>query len=207
MVSKKGSRSLVSKTSAAAAPAASATALSANKSSIIRSSFSPSECQLALFASVIQGLDAQHLRIHDVNSGRLRCEHTVNPREAITSLDWGYYGNLHSHRDHHLKKKRKRNSGANGATEEVQDGSVVVAFGTSSSDIRMYSPLEDDILGTLSGGHERGIRDFKFTINKPAAEGWSIGGDGKLVQWDLRTRRSIRYETLEAQRIRPFSSI
>src|SRR5436190_13273433 len=160
MVSKKGSHRLVSKISAAA-PAVSATALSANKSSIIRSAFSPSEYQLALFASVIQGLDAQHLRIHDVNSGRLQCDHAVNPREAITSLDWGFYGDSHKDIEHHPKKKRKRSSGANGATEDARNGSIVVAFGTSSSDIRMYSPLEGRIVGTLSGGHERGIRDFK----------------------------------------------
>lgn len=78
----------------------------------------------------------------------------------------------------------------NGAVvDEVED--VVVAFGTSTSEIRMYSPAEDKITGILTGGHERGIRDFKFTHQKPG-EGWSIGGDGKLVQWDLRKGRSIR---------------
>lgn len=189
MVSKKGSRP-VSKVSSAAAPSQSgATMLSANKSSILRSAFSPSEYQLALFASVIQGLDAHHLRIHDVSSGRLQCDHAVNPRESITCLDWGYYGDAKG-REQHQKKKRKRSSGVNGAVvDEVED--VVVAFGTSTSEIRMYSPAEDKITGTLKGGHERGIKDFKFTIQKPG-EGWSIGGDGKLVQWDLRKGRSIR---------------
>lgn len=190
MVGKKGSRP-VSKVSSAAAPAQStSTTLSANKSSILRSAFSPSEYQLALFASVIQGLDANHLRIHDVNSGRLQCDHAVNPRETITSLDWGYYGDAKG-REQHQKKKRKRSSGVNGAVAEESEGDVVVAFGTSTSEIRMYSPAEDKITGTLSGVHERGIRDFKFTIQKPS-EGWSIGGDGKLVQWDLRKGHSIR---------------
>ncbi|KAL1958145.1 hypothetical protein VTO42DRAFT_5000 [Malbranchea cinnamomea] len=199
MVSKKGSRS-VSKISSAAAPAeAAATTLSAHKSSILRSAFSPSEYQLALFASVIQGLDAHHLRIHDVNSGRLQCDHAVNPRESITCLDWGYYGDSSSSRTQHQKKKRKRNSGVNGAVPADDSdgrGDVVVAFGTSTSEIRMYSPAEDKITGTLSGGHERGIRDFKFTAQKPGVEGWSIGGDGKLIQWDLRKGRSMRVISL-----------
>lgn len=56
----------------------------------------------------------------------------------------------------------------------------------------MYSPEEDKILGTLTGAHDGGIRDFKFTTGKSAAQGWSIGGDNKLVQWDLRTGQSIR---------------
>jgi WD40 repeat protein len=70
---------------------------------------------------------------------------------------------------------------------------VVVAFGTSTSEIRMYSPAEDKVIDCLSGVHERGIKDFKFTAQKHGQEGWSIGGDGKLVQWDVRKSRSIRY--------------
>lgn len=205
MVSKKASRGPVSKVASAAAPGqADATTLSSHKSSsVLQSAFSPSEYQLALFASVIQSLDAPHLRIHDVNSGRLQGDHAVKPRESITSLDWGYYGHAHRDRDRdkdrehqHLKKKRKRSSGVNGIVDDDDEsdrrGDVVVAFGTSSSEIRMYSPAEDKIVGTLSGGHERGIRDFKFTSQKPGLEGWSIGGDSKLVQWDLHKGRSIR---------------
>ncbi|EEP80292.1 predicted protein [Uncinocarpus reesii 1704] len=192
MPSQKRSRAPVSKISSAAAPGASGTPVAGNKSSVIRSAFSPSEYQLALFASVIQGLDAQHLRIHDINSGRLRCEHAVNPKEAITSLDWGYYGDSHADRDQHLKKKRKRSSGVNGIVDASEPGDAVVAFGTSSSEIRMYSPAEGKVVATLTGGHERGIRDFRFTIEKPGVEGWSIGGDGKLVQWNLQTGTATR---------------
>ncbi|KAK2800233.1 hypothetical protein FQN50_008197 [Emmonsiellopsis sp. PD_5] len=199
MGTKKASRGPVSKVSSAAAPSASpsTTSLSANKSSVLRSSFSPSQYQLALFASVIQGLDAQHLRVHDVGSGRLQCEHAVNPRESITSLDWGYYGGDRG--DQHMKKKRKRSSGVNGV--EGGEGEVVVAFGTSSSEIRMYSPAEDKVVGTLAGGHEKGIRDFRFTVKNEAKEGWSIGGDGKLVQWDLKAGRSIRVISLPSASI------
>ncbi|WEW60843.1 Small subunit (SSU) processome component [Emydomyces testavorans] len=196
MPSKKRSRGPVSKISSAAAPASSGTQITANKSSVLRSAFSPSEYQLALFASVIQGLDAQHLRIHDINSGRLRCDHAVNPKEAITSLDWGYFGDSHADRDQHLKKKRKRSSDVNGVVDVSGPGDVVVAFGTSSSEVRMYSPAEGKIVGALSGGHERGIRDFRFTIQKPGAEGWSIGGDGKLVQWNLQTGNATRVISL-----------
>lgn len=184
-MAKKSSRQPASKTSSAAAPAASAGTAAGSRSSILRAAFSPSEYQLALFASVIQGLDSQHLRIHDIHTGALQCEHAVAPRESITSLDWGYFP---SGRDSNTpKKKRKRNSNVH------EHGDAVVAFGTSSSDIRMYSPEEDKILGTLTGAHDGGIRDFKFTAGKSAEQGWSIGGDQKLVQWDLRTGQSIRY--------------
>lgn len=55
----------------------------------------------------------------------------------------------------------------------------------------MYSPSEGRVVGTLSGAHERGIKDFKFTSYN-SSEGWSIGGDGKLVQWDLLKDLAIR---------------
>lgn len=162
-----------------------------SKSSILRAAFSPSEYQLALFASVIQGLDAQHLRIHDTNTGRLQCEHALGPKETVTSLDWGYYGGQGKNRDP-SKKKRKRGSEVNGNVDGLEQGDIVVAIGTSSSDIRMYSPSEDRVVGTLAGVHDKGIKDFKFTAGRLAQEAWSIGGDNKLVQWDLRTGKSIR---------------
>jgi U3 small nucleolar RNA-associated protein 5 len=181
-----------SKISSATNPAASGATIGGNKSSILRSAFSPSEYQLALFASVIQGLDAQHIRVHDVNTGRLRCEHAVGPKEVITSLDWGTLpGDRPRDRDTHSKKKRKRSSGVNGATDGFDSLDAVVAFGTSTSDIRFYSPSEDKVISVLSDAHEGGVKDFKFTAQR-SHEGWSIGNDNKLVQWDLRTSQKIR---------------
>ena len=162
-----------------------------SRSSILRAAFSPSEYQLALFASVIQGLDAQHLRIHDINTGRLQCEHALTPKVTVTTLDWGYYGAQGKNREQ-SKKKRKRGSDINGAMDGSDQGDAVVAFGTNASDIQMYSPSEDKVVGTLTGAHDKGIRDFKFTAAKPAQEAWSIGGDNKLVQWNLLTGKSTR---------------
>ncbi|KAL3464109.1 Dip2/Utp12 family-domain-containing protein [Aspergillus heterothallicus] len=203
---KKSSQKPASKTSSAAALAVADFTNTGNKSSILRASFAPSGYQLALFASVIQGLDGQNLRIHDTNTGRLQCEHGLGPKEVVTSLDWGHYAG----RKEQSKKKRKRHSDVNGATDGLDQGDVVVAFGTSTSDIRMYSPSEDRIVGNLTGGHTGGVKDFKFTVDGPQ-EGWSVGGDNKLVQWDLvtgqRTRvinlpNSAAFSTLS----RPFSS-
>lgn len=199
MVSKKSSHAAVSKVSSSAAPATSSSTQSATNSSILRSAFSPSTYQLSLFASVIQGLDCQHLRIHDTDTGRLRCEHSVAPKATISCLDWGYYPSKHQD-DHEQssKKKRKRSEPANGINGRVDDSDVCVAFGTSgpNSSIRMFSPLEGRIVGELKGvqaEHARGVRDFKFTSNRPSAGGWSLGnGDGKLVQWDLRKGIRLR---------------
>lgn len=188
---KKATRAPASKASSAASPALSGQTYAGNKSSILRAAFAPSEFQLTLFASVIQGLDAQHLRIHETNTGRLQCEHVLGPKETVTSLDWGYYPGRQ--KDQQSKKKRKRPSDVNGAGEGSDQGDVVVAFGTSSSDVRLYSPAEDKVVASLAGGHERGIKDFKFTAGPSAQDGWSIGGDDKLVLWDLRNGQSLRY--------------
>lgn len=189
MVSKKPSRGPQSRISSATSLAATSHTNASNKSSIFRSSFSPSAFQLALFASVIQGLDCQHLRIHNTLTNRVQCEHPIASKATINSLDWGYYSGKHADvNQHQTKKKRKRNHEVNG---EV-GGDVVVAFGTSDSEIQMFSPAEDKVVGKLQGAHTQGIRDFKFTNSKEAAEGWSLGGDGKLAQWDLRTGTSIR---------------
>lgn len=152
------------------------------KSSVLKSSFAPSQLQLRLFASVIQSFDSQQLRIHDTTTGRLRCQHETRPGSRITCLDWGYYGA--AYRDQKQNKKRKRG-------QDKTEGAVV-AYGTSTSEICMFSPAEAKVIGTLSGGHERTVTDFKFSPSTDYREGWSIGEDQKLIQWDLSKNQAIR---------------
>src|ERR1700742_694869 len=122
------------------------------KSSLLKSAFAPSQFQLHLFASVIQSFDSHQLRIHDTTTGRLRSQH--ESKSKITCLDWGYYGPALRERQQ-SNKKRKRD-------ENNNDGAVV-AYGADTSEITMFSPDEGRIVGTLTGGHERGINDFKFS--------------------------------------------
>lgn len=204
MGNKKAPKAAASKVSSVANLAASSNTRTASKSSILRSSFSPSHFQISLFASVIQGFDAQHLRIHDTNTGRLRCEHTINSKASITCLDWGYYGENHRDRQHQeSKKKRKRSDLVNGDGSNDQSRNVVVALGTSDSEVQMFSPAEAKFVGSLREAHTQGIRDFKFANNGIHAEGWSIGGDGRLVQWDLRNNRVLRLESPDSPTHRP----
>ncbi|OQU98216.1 hypothetical protein CLAIMM_04033 [Cladophialophora immunda] len=173
----------VSKISSASSPAVAA-GVNTQKSSVLKSAFAPSQLQLHLFASVIQSFDVHQLRIHDTATGRLRSQHETRAGSKITCLDWGYYGGAYRERQQSaLKKKRKRGS-------ESNDGAVV-AYGTNTSQICMFSPAEGRIVGTLSGGHERGVKDFKFSC-ADYLHGWSIGEDAKLLQWDLAKDQPIR---------------
>lgn len=56
----------------------------------------------------------------------------------------------------------------------------------------MFSVTEGDIIGSLRGVHTQGIKDFKFFDGRKCLEGWSLGGDAKLVQWDIEKRTTIR---------------
>lgn len=132
---------------------------------------------------MIQSFDTQQLRIHDTATGRLRQQHSAQPGATITSLDWGYYGASVQDSQSGSKKKRKRSQPA---LEEI-----VVAYGTSTSEVCMFSPAEGRVVGRLNGAHEKGVRDFKFSREDPSV-GWSIGGDSRLVQWDLSSGQSIR---------------
>ncbi|KAL9014725.1 MAG: hypothetical protein Q9173_000624 [Seirophora scorigena] len=186
---------------ASSAPLASSKIQSANRSSILRSSFAPSVFQLALFASVIQGFDSQQLRVHDTTTGRLRCEHAIASRATITCLAWGYHGrNTWEHYRKEPKKKRKRTRQANGTTPTDNARDVVLAFGTSDSKIHLYSPAAASIIGVLKDAHTQGVRDFSFVDAGRCPEGWSIGGDGKLVQWDLRTGINIRASVMRSSK-------
>lgn len=179
-MSRKSSATVTSKVSASSALTKTP---NANKPSILKSAFAPSYLQLHLFASVIQSFNSQLLRIHDTTNNHLRQQHSIQHGTNITCLDWGYYGPGYREGRSSSKKKRKRD----GSAQE----NVVVAYGTSQAEICMYSPTEGKLVGTLKGGHEKDIRDFKF-LEHDGLQAWSIGGDGKLVHWDLMNDRPVR---------------
>lgn len=179
-MSRKSNTAATSKVSASSALT---TNSSANKLSILKSAFAPSYLQLHLFASVIQSFDSQLLRIHDTSNNHLRQQHSTPHGTNVTCLDWGYYGQAYRESRSSSKKKRKRD----GSVQE----NVVVAYGTSQREICMYSPPEGKVVGTLRGGHEKDIRDFKFSQHD-GLQAWSLSSDGKLVQWDLMNDRPVR---------------
>ena len=191
MVSSKVSRGRSSKVSSSIASAATSTT---QKSSVLQSRFAPSDFQLSLFASTIQSFEGQRLRIHNTITGRLHCEHSINSKATINCLDWGRYGEVHNERrQQESRKKRKRSEDANGFLLDPRD--VVVAFGTSESEIHLFSPSESKIVHVLRGEHTQGVRDFRFAGSGSELKGWSVGGDGKIVQWDLRTGKSTMLAT------------
>ncbi|MCJ1244032.1 Small subunit (SSU) processome component [Trapelia coarctata] len=190
MVSQRAAGQTASKTSSAAAPATSSSMQGANKTAITRSAFSPSRFQLSLFASVIQGLESDQLRIHDTNTGHLKCDHEIGFKARITCLQWGYCdtpGKIPYHNS--SKKKRKRSDEVNGVSEHHD---AVVAVGTNQSEIHMFSPSEGKIVSTLKDGHTHGISDFKFVDDGTSSVGWSLGGDSNLVEWNLLNGVPIR---------------
>ncbi|KAL8969163.1 MAG: hypothetical protein Q9183_002125 [Haloplaca sp. 2 TL-2023] len=202
----KKSRITTSKVSAAAAPSSQSTGK--NRSSIIRSSFAPSLFQVDFFASVIQGFDSQRIRIHDTATGRLQCEHAIAPGATVNCLDWGFYGcdaSAHGERQNkESKKKRKRTEQINGTTAASDGSEVVLAFGTSDSEVQFYSPAAATVVRVLGTGHTQGIRDFRFeqSVKSRHSIGWTIGGDSKLVRWDLRQGEMISSMTLPDQSTR-----
>ncbi|RMZ91628.1 hypothetical protein DV736_g1120, partial [Chaetothyriales sp. CBS 134916] len=182
-MSKQSITTLSAKTPSVATLAVPSTAAStSSKSSILKASFAPSRYQLRLFASVIQGFESEQLRIHDTSTGRLHCQHSIKPLVSVTCLDWGQFSPSTTQT---YSRKKKSISGED----------IVVAYGTSDAEIALFSPAAATVVGSLVGGHERGVSDFKFSQHQ-RDDAWSLGGDGKLVQWSLKTREPVRSITL-----------
>lgn len=166
-------------------PVVSSVTTSSQRSSVLKSAFAPSQLQLHLFASVIQSFDSQQLRIHETTTGRLRCQHEIKAGSKVSCLDWGYWGAAYRiQRQASLKKKRKR--------DQDNHQGAVVAYGTNTSEICIFSPTEGKIVGTLTGAHERSVTDFRFSPSD-YNDAWSLGDDVKLVQWDLSENQPIRF--------------
>ena len=163
--------------------------ISKASSSIILSSFSPSHLRLSLFASTVLGLDAQRLRIHDTNTGRLRSEYVFDKGAVCNSIAWGTVPSQEPEGDGKSKKKKRKRT-TNGENME-NDGTAVLALGVNKGNILLYCPTEGALKGTLDGGHTGEVTSFRFS-EKPG-RGWSCGTDGKLVEWDLKRKTTLRY--------------
>ena len=110
----------------------------------------------------------------------------------MNSLNWGYYGQSDDDRHHaERRRKRKRAESNFGYDPNEMSGEVALAFGTSDSQIQFLS-LDGKIIGTLQGAHTLGVRDFKFEDLGKSGKGWSVGGDGKIMQWDLHEGKCIK---------------
>ena len=188
MAGKKAAKRAVPNVSSAAGLPPSSSASKVGTSAVLHSAFSPSPLQLSLFASVIQSLDSDQLRIHDTVSGALQCEHRPQ-RTKITCLDWGYRGRPYGDPETSRKKRRKLDQ-VNGASSS--HGDAVIGLGTSRSEVEVFSPAESKVIATLKDGHTRGILNFKFEDLGRSSKAWTLGGDGKLVQWDVWRRSIIR---------------
>ena len=160
-------------------------------SSVLHAAFAPSSFQLSLFASVIQSLDADRLRIHDTVSGALRCEYTPQ-RIKITCLDWGCYGPRHDDGGKSRKKRRKLEQQMNGDATSHGGDDMVVALGTDRAEVELYSPAEVKVIATLRDGHAQGIVNIRFQNHGQSSRAWSLGGDERLVEWDVMQRSILR---------------
>ena len=193
MGKKIASNRTVSKLSAATSLTDSPHLQSAKGSSILLCAFLPPQFFQSLFVSVIHEIGSQHVRVHDTRSERVLCNHPTSSTASITCLDWGRYRS--DSRDEYLEPSRKkRKIYTSLENQEAQEGGgVVVAYGTNESKIHFLSPAEGKVIVTLQGGHTLGINDFKFSLADDCQSGWSLGGDGNLVQWNLQKVVNIRY--------------
>lgn len=105
----------------------------------------------------------------------------------MTCLDWGFHGQKAD-----SNKKRKRLDALNGISSKGSPHDVVLAIGTSDSNVFLYSPIEAKVVAVLANAHTGGIRDFKFVVDGVNDHAWSLGGDAKLVQWDLRKAEVLK---------------
>jgi U3 small nucleolar RNA-associated protein 5 len=160
--------------------------LSTTSAALKVSAFSPPALRLSLFASVVHGLDACRLRVHDIATSSLRCEHVFEKGVSVNSLSWG---SLPPKDKKGARKKRKRApNGAAAGDEDVK--SAVVAAATNRGTVILFSPSEGAVVGVLEGEHIGAVRFFMFAEE---GRGWSCGVDKKLVGWDIEQKFSLRY--------------
>jgi U3 small nucleolar RNA-associated protein 5 len=78
------------------------------------------------------------------------------------------------------QKKKKRKS--NGEERSGVAGSDIIALGTASGNILLYSLNRAELVQQLKGGHTGKIRSLCF--NSDGSSLFSAASDQKIVEWD-----------------------
>ncbi|ODQ50659.1 NUC189-domain-containing protein [Saitoella complicata NRRL Y-17804] len=139
-----------------------------------------------LFASAVLALDAHHVRIVDTNSSVLRNEYVLPKSVTCKCLAWG----LDRSDSTKSTKKRKTSLAAEGGEK------AWLAIGQSNGEVVLYSPSNASVQKTLSGAHVGDVTGFAFA--EDGRRGWSVGADGKVVEWDLESGKSVNTITPDA---------
>ncbi|GFR99204.1 WD repeat-containing protein 43-like [Elysia marginata] len=122
------------------------------------------------------------LRIYESATGKLKQEYSSSSHlSAVTSsLSWS-----RPRRDgtSSPKSKRKKLNSSKPASSG-DDGLNLIALGTTSGDINLYSFSKGSLHTQLTGGHSLKVNDVFWHISSP--ELFSCSEDQTVVQWDLK---------------------
>ncbi|KAI9023879.1 WD40-repeat-containing domain protein [Phycomyces nitens] len=135
------------------------------------------------FALVTHGIDRHRLRIFNVRSGTVNNDHTGDKKEKFTSLTWGHVrddGELGQAPESKGSKRRRGLANLN----------KVVALGTNTGTVVMYSLVHGAIVKRLAGAHTMPILDF--ILNKTGTKGYSLAEDNYIVEWDIEQEKEVK---------------
>ncbi|EFX89777.1 hypothetical protein DAPPUDRAFT_303119 [Daphnia pulex] len=120
------------------------------------------------------------LKIWECESGRPKQEFTPASHlsAACTCLVWAPPTKQPEQIVNQKKKKRK----SNGEERSGVAGSDIIALGTASGNILLYSLNRAELVQQLKGGHTGKIRSLCF--NSDGSSLFSASSDQKIVEWD-----------------------
>ncbi|KAF7727304.1 WD repeat-containing protein 43 [Apophysomyces ossiformis] len=134
------------------------------------------------FALVSHGMDRHRLRIFNVRSGTVNNDYASENKEQFTCLTWGNIidsADLGQTLDNKISKKRKTSA-----------LTKVVALGTHTGAIVLYSLVHGAIVRRLSGAHTMPVSDF--VLHKAGNKGYSVSEDNYIVEWNIEEAKEIR---------------
>ncbi|KAI9275437.1 WD40-repeat-containing domain protein [Phascolomyces articulosus] len=147
-------------------------ATTAVSAGILFSSFDDSP-SAEFFALVTHNIGRHQLRIFNTRSGTVSNDYSSENKESFTSLSWG---NVVDNAD--LAKESKANK-----RRKSLHTTKVVALGTNTGAIVIYSLAHGSIVKRLTNAHTTPVADF--VLNKAGTKGYSVAEDNYIVEWDI----------------------
>ncbi|KAK3599161.1 hypothetical protein CHS0354_040999 [Potamilus streckersoni] len=122
------------------------------------------------------------LKLWETATGLLKQEYTPSSHLSATCscLSWSNYRGSSTT----PRKKKKRKSKADDATESVQELQLV-AIGTTSGNLLLYSVAKGDVHSQLTGGHTDTVNGICWDTEENSL--YSCSSDHHIVEWEITT--------------------